>query len=124
MSDAMTTQLPVQRILPRGVVLLGVALVLIAAVAPFPSSLGFVFFVFWSPFLLGEAFPKFSFGSWVFGACWAVQIAAFICAWVWALRAWDRFSLGYAVAFVSVVLTLLGFYYFLATHTQGRGLQI
>ena len=119
----MTFQLPEQRLLPRALVLLGVALVFTSAVAWFPASLGFVFFVFWSPFLVGEAFPNLRYGSWLFGACWAIQGAAFICAWVWALRAWDRFSVSYAVSFVSVVLALLGFYYFLATHTQGRGLQ-
>jgi len=124
MSDAMSSQLPAQRYLPRVLVLVGVALVFTSAVAWFPASLGFVFYVFWSPFLLGQAFPDLKFGSWLFGACWAVQVAAFICAWVWALRAWDRLSVSYAVAFVSVVLALLGFYYFLATHTHSRGLQL
>ena len=123
MNDAVTSQLHEQHILPRVLVLLGVAVVVTSAVAWFPASLGFIFLVFWSPFLVGEAFPNLTLGSWLFGACWALQVVAFICAWVWALRAWDRLSTSYGVAFVSVVLALLGFYYFLATHTHGIGLR-
>ena len=98
--------------------LAGMTLILVAAVAWFPVSLGFAVVVFGSPFLLDTAFPNFNFRPWpwLFAVCWGSQLVAFVCAWVWARRAWDRYSVGYAFAFVVVVLALLGFYYFIATH--------
>src|SRR3954464_7086487 len=112
MSDGLTSQLPAHRFLPRVLVIVGVALIFISAAAWFPASLGFVFYVFWAPFVVGQVFPNLGSGPWLFRACWAIEVVALICAWVWALRAWDLLSVSYGVAFVSAVLTLLGLYSF------------